>query len=88
VDRREHLKIMRAPVEAGVAMLLAVLLVRMVLPADFAPVLSLAILVTVGAAVYVGALALIARNEFLHALSLVMPKSLTMKLHSLRGGTP
>lgn len=88
VDRREHLRIMRAPIEAGIAMLLAVLLVRAVLPAGFAPVLSLAVLVSVGAAVYVGALALIARSEFLHALSLVMPKRLTVKLHSLRGGAP
>jgi hypothetical protein len=88
VGRHEHLRIMRAPLEAGIAMLLAVLLVRTVLPAGFAPVLSLAILVSVGAAVYVGALALIAGREFLHALSLVMPKRLTVKLHSLRGGAP
>lgn len=87
VGRRQHLAIMRAPGEAGLAMLVAVLLVRAMLPAGLAPVLSLAILVTLGAAVYAGALALIARSEFLHALSLVMPKSLTMKLHSLRGGT-
>jgi hypothetical protein len=87
VGRSQHLAIMRAPGEAGLAMLVAVLLVRAMLPAGLAPVLSLAILVTLGAAVYAGALAMIARNEFVHALSLVMPKSLTMKLHSLRGGT-
>lgn len=88
VGRREHLGIMRAPIESGVAMLVAVLLVRMALPHDFAPALSLAILVTVGAAAYVGALALIARSDFMHALSLVMPKSLTMKLHSLSKAGP
>lgn len=86
VGRREHLAIMRAPAEAGFAMLVAVLLVRAMLPAGFAPVLSLALLVTLGAAVYAVALALIARSEFLHALSLVMPKRLTMKLLSLRNG--
>jgi O-antigen/teichoic acid export membrane protein len=70
----EALKIMLIPVQAGIAMICVVALARTALPVGMAPILSLAILVTVGAATYLVVVGLFARAQLRQVLSLVAPK--------------
>ncbi|MGS1095444.1 oligosaccharide flippase family protein [Aquamicrobium terrae] len=74
VGARAHAGVMLKPIQAGIVMLLTVLLARTLLPVGMQPVAALAILVSVGAAAYFAALGLLARSQLTHALSLVMPK--------------